>query len=133
MREPLSAELAREPFATLTREYRALTAGDMVDVHYLPEVGVTMSMNGEPVLAEPGHDLIDTMLRAWSEEDPISEKVRRLTLENPCRPLRRGGRLRPVASPAPPRPRRRRVRRAAGRSARRRTSSSRRPATTAGT
>ncbi|MPY71005.1 MAG: hypothetical protein GEU92_13055 [Alphaproteobacteria bacterium] len=58
-REVLREELARDPFGLVKRHYRALSAGDIVTVSYLPARGVTMKVNGRQVVAESGHALID--------------------------------------------------------------------------
>lgn len=83
-REPLRVELARDPYSRVKRYYQALSAGDVVHLSYLPGRGVSMSVNDMHVMTEPGHGLIDAMLAAWSEPDPVSNRVRRLLLEHPC-------------------------------------------------
>jgi hypothetical protein len=83
-REPLREELARDPYSRVKQHYQALSAGDVVYVYYLPGQGIRMSVNGRLVMEQPGHELIDAMLEAWAEPDPISEQARRLLFEHPC-------------------------------------------------
>lgn len=83
-RRPLAQELSREPMSRLRNAYGNLAAGDVVVLAYDPGVGVSMRVNGRIVARTPGHDAIDALLGAWAEEDPISLKLQRLKLENPC-------------------------------------------------
>lgn len=83
-RAPLAQELSREPMSRLRNAYRNLAAGDVVVLAYDPGVDVSMRVNGRTVVRTPGHDAIDAILGAWAEEDPISMKLQRLKLENPC-------------------------------------------------
>lgn len=83
-REPLKQELKREPLARVRAAYGKLGTGDRVRVTYAPDSGVTMAVNGRTVVEAPGHDLIASMLRTWSEGDPLSGKLQRLLLDNPC-------------------------------------------------
>jgi hypothetical protein len=43
-----------------------------------------MSVNGKQITQVPGHSLIDSILDAWAEKDPISGKLHRLRLDHPC-------------------------------------------------
>lgn len=83
-RGTLQSELARDPMARVRRAYDRLGDGDVVTFTYLPAQGVTMAVNGKPLVQTPGHEIIDQILAAWSEKDPISGKLHRLRLEHPC-------------------------------------------------
>ena len=83
-RHTLRAELARDPMARVRLAYDHLRDGDVVTFAYQPGEGVTMSVNGRPVIRASGHQLIDSILAAWAEGDPISGKLQRLRLEHPC-------------------------------------------------
>ncbi|HEX6321193.1 MAG TPA: chalcone isomerase family protein [Burkholderiales bacterium] len=84
-RGALRKELRREPMAQVRAAYHRLTDGDVVTFTYLPgSGGVRMTVNGHRVMQTPGHEVIQTILEAWAERDPISGKLHRLRLEHPC-------------------------------------------------
>lgn len=83
-RGALKRELQHEPMVKVRQAYDRLSDGDEVTFTYVPDKGVTMSVNGDTVINTPGHAVIDSILKAWSEEDPITGKLNRLTLEHPC-------------------------------------------------
>ena len=83
-RSTLQQELKREPMASVRGAYDRLSDGDVVTFAYLPDNGVSMSVNGKQIVQTPGHALIDSILDAWAEKDPVSGKLHRLTLNHPC-------------------------------------------------
>lgn len=83
-REPLREELRSDPLSSIRRTYEELAAQDRIQVAYSPGSGVTLSVNGRAITTEPGHALIASMLATWAESDPISGKLERLLLKNPC-------------------------------------------------
>lgn len=83
-RKALSHELANDPLARVRAAYRGLTAGDRVAVRYAPQRGVSMAVNDRVIAHDEGHGVFQQMLSAWAEGDPISGKLQRLMLENPC-------------------------------------------------
>ncbi|MEW5726444.1 MAG: chalcone isomerase family protein [Pseudomonadota bacterium] len=83
-REPLREDLARDPFGLFQRYYQNLAAGDVINALYLPGRGVALSVNGRMVATEPGHDLIEELMKAWSEADPVTKRLHRLIMNNPC-------------------------------------------------
>ncbi len=76
-RKTLSEELRRDPLARVRDAYHNLAVGDRVRVTYTPDVGLTMAVNDRVVARTSDHALIDSMLRAWAEKDPISGKLNR--------------------------------------------------------
>ncbi len=80
----LDRELALEPMSRVRRAYRNLSDGDVVTILYLPEGGVSMLVNGRSVVFDPGHAVIDSILESWAGADPLSGKLRRLSLRHPC-------------------------------------------------
>jgi len=83
-RVPLADELRREPLARVRAAYRSLAAGDRVWITYAPSTGLTIAVNDRVIARAPGHALIESTLRTWAGEDPLSGKLRRLLLEHPC-------------------------------------------------
>jgi len=83
-RKTLGEELRRDPLARVRDAYHTLAAGDRVRVSYTPDDGLTMAVNDRVVARASDHALIDSMLRAWADKDPISGKLNRLLLKHPC-------------------------------------------------
>lgn len=83
-RGALKSELKHEPMVQVREAYDRIEDGDVVTFTYVPQQGVTMSVNGKTVVNTPGHAVIDSILKAWSGKDPTTGKLNRLTLEHPC-------------------------------------------------
>lgn len=83
-REPLRRELKQDPVARIRTAYSALDAGDRVWVRYAPSEGLSIAVNDRVVARAQSHALIDAMLRTWAGGDPLSGKLRRLLLQQPC-------------------------------------------------
>ncbi len=85
-RDAMQRELEHEPMSRVRRAYQLLSKGDVVTISYVPQQGVTMSVNGSAVLqAAAGHGVINSILNAWAENDPVTEKLKRLALEHHCK------------------------------------------------
>jgi hypothetical protein len=41
-------------------------------------------VNDRVVAASPTHRVIDALLRAWAEDEPVYERVSRVVARNPC-------------------------------------------------
>ena len=74
--ELLPAPLA-EQTEELRRVSRSLEEGDAIHIAYAPGSGAEVQLNGETVLEERGHELIEAVIDLWLGEDPVSEDVRR--------------------------------------------------------
>lgn len=83
-RRALKTELQHEPMVQVRQAYDRLSDGDVVTFSYVPQAGVTMSVNGKQIVNTPGHAVIDSILEGWSGKDPTTGKLNRLTLEHPC-------------------------------------------------
>lgn len=83
-RGALDRELQHEPMMRVRKAYDRLGDGDVVTFTYVPQKGVTMSVNGRARVHTEGHTVIDSILQAWSGKDAISGKLNRLALEHPC-------------------------------------------------
>jgi hypothetical protein len=75
--DAVSAEMLR----TLQGFYKRIRSGDVVTVGYAPDSDTTLRINGEAVVSQSGNDLIDTMLRIWIGDSPISDNLKRLLLK----------------------------------------------------
>ena len=61
-----------------------MSDGDVATFAYLPDRASRRALNGKQITQTPGHCLIDSILDAWAEKDPVSGKLHRLRLEHPC-------------------------------------------------
>ena len=71
-------------FEQLQSLYQGLAPGDAVLAAYRPGTGMSLEVNGRLVLREPGHSLLDDLLRAWSGSTAPLDKLRPLLARHPC-------------------------------------------------
>lgn len=64
--------------------YRQLKVGDEVLIAYTPNHGVELALNGTAVATAQGHGLIDALLRAWAEDEPLPKKLEDVMARNRC-------------------------------------------------
>lgn len=83
-REALLRELDPTSMSRIRTAYRALGDRDVLTILYVPQQGVTMWSNGELVVHAPGHRVIDSILKTWGENEPVADKLDRLTREHRC-------------------------------------------------
>lgn len=82
--EALQRSLAPGPLSRLRRAYRRLSDGDVMTIVYVPAKGVTIRVNGKMVTQVAQHTVIDAILAAWAQDEPLSDKLHRLAREHPC-------------------------------------------------
>jgi hypothetical protein len=82
-RRALEVELSDEAMQDVREAYRALRAGDVVRIAYLPGAGVSMSVNGQRVAAAP-HGAIQAILVAWAGDKPVQQHLRTMVEKHPC-------------------------------------------------
>lgn len=83
-REALLRELDGTSMSRIRSAYRALGDGDVLTVLYVPQQGVTMWSNDQFIVHAPGHGVIDSILNTWRENEPLAEKLDRLSVEHRC-------------------------------------------------
>lgn len=83
-REALAAAYPDEFVRRFEDHYRSIGPDDTLTAAYAPGGGTTILHNGEPVLAEPGHRLMDVLLGLWIGPDPVSREMRRDLLAGRC-------------------------------------------------
>ena len=83
-REPLRKELRDEPLSKVREAYSGLSAGDRVRLDYSPKDRVVLSVNDTVITRDASRSLIDSLLRNWAGEDPLSGKLQRLLQKHPC-------------------------------------------------
>lgn len=76
----LKRELSDKMFRKTTMLYRDLEEGDRIQLHYVPENGTTVAINGESLFVDPGRDLIHAVLDQWVGEAPVSDELKEALL-----------------------------------------------------
>jgi hypothetical protein len=83
-RRALEAEFADEAMERWRDAYGALRAGDVVRITYAPEAGVSMSVNGRPIVVSPAHRLVESILLTWADGKPLDRHLRTVLARHPC-------------------------------------------------
>jgi hypothetical protein len=80
----LEQQLDGTAMSSIRSAWRQISVGDRVTIAYVPGPGVTLALNERVVARTPKHDVIDALLRAWAEGEPIPQRVNRAVAKNPC-------------------------------------------------
>lgn len=78
------SSLPQEKRSALRVAYDRLRAGDVVTLSFIPERGTAIQINDRVVAAVPDHGLIDAVLLAWAEREPVDLKLQQVMLRYPC-------------------------------------------------
>jgi hypothetical protein len=73
---PEAIEALRDRLDQLNRLYRDVAVGDRYRLTYLPEVGLTLSLNGTPLGTIPGADFAAAYFGIWLGDEPLSVSFR---------------------------------------------------------
>lgn len=82
--EALRRELDGSSMSRIRAAYRALGERDILTILYVPQQGVTMWSNDQLVVHAPGHRVIDSILQTWRGNEPVADKLDRLSVEHRC-------------------------------------------------
>lgn len=85
-RRALQGELSGDAMARVDSAYEGLAGGDVVSIRYAPANGVELRVNERVLARAPGHGVIDAILAAWAEKEPIAAKLEELVREHGCAP-----------------------------------------------
>jgi hypothetical protein len=83
-REPLRKGLEQQAYAHVRAAFSQLGDGDVVTITYMPQEGVNMRVNGRTLATAQGHNVIDSILAAWAEREPVAQKLKTLAANNSC-------------------------------------------------
>ncbi len=86
-RRALEADLDEVTMSRLSAAYRALRSGDIVTIAYLPERGVSLSVNRELIAATPAHHVVESILATWADGKPVDQHLRSMLAKHPCPPI----------------------------------------------
>ena len=84
-RQALESQLDGPSFSSIRSAWRELRVGDRVTIAYAPGPGVTLELNDSVVATSPRHDVIDTLLQTWADNEPIPQRLNRVVAKHPCR------------------------------------------------
>jgi hypothetical protein len=80
----LEEQLDGAAMSSIRSAWRGLSVGDRVTIAYAPGPGVTLQLNERVVARTPKHDVVDALLRAWAEGEPVPQRVNRVVAKHPC-------------------------------------------------
>lgn len=87
-RRELVPALNAEQMARLKQVFETIAAGDVILASFAPGPGPgpgsALSLNGRPVISDPGHALIDAMVELWLGPNPVSKDVKQALLGTPA-------------------------------------------------
>ena len=83
-RDALQGELDDAAYGAIRDAWHGLTVGDRVTVAYLPGPGVMLQLNDRVVARTPKHEVIDALLKTWSDGEPVPQHVNRVVASHPC-------------------------------------------------
>jgi hypothetical protein len=80
----LEAQLDSAAMSAIRTAWQQLSVGDQVTIAYAPGPGVTLQLNDRLIARTPKHDVIDALLHAWAEGEPVPQRVNRVVARHPC-------------------------------------------------
>lgn len=83
-RRALEAELDDDAMERIRDAYRALRPGDLVRIAYVPGTGLSLSVNGQRVIATPEHSVVESILVTWANGKPLDQQLRSTLAKHPC-------------------------------------------------
>lgn len=82
--QTLEQQLDGNALSAVRAAWKQLSVGDQVTIAYAPGPGVTLQLNDRLVAHVPSHNVIDALLHAWADGEPVPERVHRIVAKNPC-------------------------------------------------
>lgn len=83
-RPALERSLPKAAMGRVRAAYRGLRDGDVVTILYTPRDGLMLSVNDRLYVQGRGHTVIEAILAAWAEDEPLTTKLRRMTEKHAC-------------------------------------------------
>jgi len=83
-RRALAETLDDDAMDRVREAYRALRPGDLVRIAYVPGAGVSVSVNGQRVIATPEHRVVESILVTWANGKPLDQHLRATLAKHPC-------------------------------------------------
>jgi len=80
----LEAQLDSAAMSAIRTAWQQLSVGDQVTIAYAPGPGVTLQLNDRLIVRTPKHGVIDALLHAWAEGEPVPQRVNRIVARHPC-------------------------------------------------
>lgn len=83
-RRALETELDEDAMDRMREAYRALRPGDLIRIAYVPGGGLSVSVNGQRVVATPEHRVVESILVTWANGKPLDQQLRNTLAKHPC-------------------------------------------------
>ena len=83
-RRALAEILDDDDMDRLREAYRALRPGDLIRITYVPDAGLSLTVNGQRIMATPEHRVVETILVTWAGDKPLDQHLRATLAKHPC-------------------------------------------------
>lgn len=83
-RRALAENLDDDAMERAREAYRALRPGDLIRIAYVPGAGLSVSVNGQRVVATPDHHVVESILVTWANGKPLDQHLRATLAKHPC-------------------------------------------------
>ena len=83
-RRALDELLDDDDMDRLREAYRALRPGDLIRIAYVPGTGLSLSVNGQRIIATPEHRVVESILVTWANNKPLDQHLRATLAKHPC-------------------------------------------------
>ena len=83
-RRALAESLDDDAMDRVREAYRALRPGDLIRIAYVPGAGLSVSVNGQRVIATPEHRVVESILVTWANGKPLDQHLRATLAKHPC-------------------------------------------------
>jgi len=80
----LASELDGAAMNAIRSAWQQISVGDRVTIAYAPGPGVTLQLNERLVARSPRHDVVEALLRAWADGQPVPQRVNQTVAKHPC-------------------------------------------------
>ena len=78
---PMQLALISERVSAINSAYTTVNQGDRSSLHYQPEIGTTLNINGRDIITIPGADFAQHYFKIWLGPQPISASMKAALLE----------------------------------------------------
>ncbi len=82
--QTLEPELDRASMNAIRSAWQQISVGDRVTIAYAPGPGVTLQLNERLVARSPRHDVVEALLKAWADGEPVPQRVNQTVAKHPC-------------------------------------------------
>src|SRR4051812_15421196 len=82
--QTLESQLDGAAMNSIRTAWRQISVGDRVTIAYAPGPGLTLQLNERLIARSPKHDVVEALLRAWADGEPVQQRVNHAVATHPC-------------------------------------------------